>query len=710
MKKQKSEKSHFDMANRIYTQIKDKPIELFRLFRVYHPVCEISVNIETEQIEDHYHIIEKYMDKLVCGYIGENKSLGEGIFIKSKEELFQLLGIGQQAYEIAEKFYEDLIEAGHFEEIPGVGIHGLKPAHRSIKLEKRVNSATVKTRKLFDQFSTKLMPGQFYDFRKYACKRDEINEKDTLVKNSVWLEPNVTILSSDADIEQMMGNFNYVNQERIERGLPQGFQSMSIAKDEPIDLAYYPYYLAILKDGLEYKYMAFRVDNGQPIEWIGEQYRTEYYKPAVNLLHTLADISEKDVRNPIDMDFNITSNWKPDKENGVTKDENTGNYDWTVQDWQIRSLMGLDEKREFKRPICLMIANNEIMCLASYEAGKIVRIIKTDEQKKLLSAMSDQELTSDERKKLFMNYMVASEKQKQENSRQSKTDQIQREEAVSLVQKTDETKRKLTWADQKKILKAAILYKQKKYIEAMEIFVEFAEVESNSSLMMGNIYANGYGVSKDIEKAYYWYGISANLGNKYAQFISGTSYLAKDRRDTSKAYELIELSARQGLADAMYVLAIFYEKGLEVKKDEQQALIWYKKAIEAGKKTDYFNIAYLLHCGSEKVRDYKEAAKYYLLSVEEGNAAACCNLGVLYSEGKGVEKSLEKAIHYFELGTSRGSAMAMRNLAAKYEKGEYVNKDLKKALELYEKAAKKGNAYARGKLESVKAQILNEQK
>ena len=159
--KNKSEKSLARIANDLYMQIKDSDTKLYRGFRVYHPVYRISVDINTEHADENYHIIEKYMDKLICGYTGDKKMTTDAIIIRDKDELFELLGIDQQAYEIAECFFQDLMLAGHFRVIPGQGIQGLKPAYESIKLNKRVTSAIVREKRLFDQFSGKLMPKAF---------------------------------------------------------------------------------------------------------------------------------------------------------------------------------------------------------------------------------------------------------------------------------------------------------------------------------------------------------------------------------------------------------------------------------------------------------------------------------------------------------------------------------------------------------------------
>ena len=387
MKNRKTEKSHFDMANRISHQLQEG--ELYRLFRVYHPVYEISVNIETRLVEENYHIIEQYMDKLVCGYTGKGGSAGqdeagdETAYVRNKDEIFELLGLDKQAYEIADRFFEDLVRDGHFE-VREDRIIGKRTAVDSLKLQKRVTSKTDKARKLFDHYSKQLMPGEFYDLRKYARSRDNIDEGSKIVKYSVWLDPDIAV--DPVDVEQAIRGTaaDYSGSTAIDRGLPQGYKDLTIAEGEEVRCAYYPYYLAVIKIGNGFAYKAYRIDSGREIKWIGDQYRTAEYARARERIRVLSDCREESVRNPLNDNFLLTEGGEPSEENGVVRDEDTGNYVWTLQDWQLRDLLGLGEDKMFKRPVCLMVANNDTACLDHFEAGKIVRIIKTAEQETLL--------------------------------------------------------------------------------------------------------------------------------------------------------------------------------------------------------------------------------------------------------------------------------------------------------------------------------------
>ena len=407
MGKQNFEKSLIRMANSIPSQLQEG--ELYRLFRVYHPVYEISVNIESLLVEENYHIIEQYMDKLVCGYKGKGDTavqVSKNGYVRNKNELFELLGLEKQAYEIAEMFFEDLVRDGHFEVREKENrIIGKKTAVDSLKLQKRVTSKTDKIRKLFDHYSKQLMPKEFYDFRKYVRSRDNIDEDSKMVKYSVWLNPDIAV--DPVDVERAIRGTaaDYSGTTAIDRGLPQGYKGLTIAEGEEISCVYYPYYLAIIKVKDEFIFKGYRIDNGKEIEWIGEQYQTAEYSDAKSRIMVLAEYRERvDVRNPLnDKNFLLTQGGEPSKENGVESDKDTGNYVWTLQDWQLQDLLGLGKDKLFKRDSCSMVANNEVACLAHFEAGKIVKIVKTVEQAELLKDAIEAKNQA-ERNALFQEY------------------------------------------------------------------------------------------------------------------------------------------------------------------------------------------------------------------------------------------------------------------------------------------------------------------
>ena len=90
---------------------------LIRIFRVYHPVYRMHVNIDVEYHDPSYHIIERYMDMLICGYSQGDRFPEKNErkhYVRSRQELYQLLGLSGRASQIADEYFRDLYESGHF--------------------------------------------------------------------------------------------------------------------------------------------------------------------------------------------------------------------------------------------------------------------------------------------------------------------------------------------------------------------------------------------------------------------------------------------------------------------------------------------------------------------------------------------------------------------------------------------------------------------
>ncbi len=101
---------------------------------------------------------------------------------------------------------------------------------------------------------------------------------------------------------------------------------------------------------------------------------------------------------------------------------------------------------------------------------------------------------------------------------------------------------------------------------------------------LGLAYAKGQGVEKDIDKAIELWQKSAEQGDVRAQFNLGILYhLGEEvKQDYKQAIELLEKSAQQGYAVAQFVLGIAYEKGDGVEKDIDKAVIWYRRSLNGG--------------------------------------------------------------------------------------------------------------------------------
>jgi len=88
-------------------------------------------------------------------------------------------------------------------------------------------------------------------------------------------------------------------------------------------------------------------------------------------------------------------------------------------------------------------------------------------------------------------------------------------------------------------------------------------------------------------------------------------------------------------------LGYCYEHGWGVKKDEDEAVDWYRRGAAQGHPTALYNLALALHLG-RGLRggppDLEAAARAYRDAADKGHVKAACNLAFLYAEGQGVER------------------------------------------------------------------------
>jgi len=150
-------------------------------------------------------------------------------------------------------------------------------------------------------------------------------------------------------------------------------------------------------------------------------------------------------------------------------------------------------------------------------------------------------------------------------------------------------------------------------------------------------------------------------------------------------------AAELGDPEGMYNLGESYNDGREgLTKDEEQAIVWFQNAAEAGHGKA---IKALAHIYEDK--DEAMTVEWYRKGVELGHSCCMTNLGVAYSYGKyGLAKDEVKAVEWYrrsaEVDTSCGCGMVA--LGISYENGEDgLSVDEVRAVELYRKAAALGH-------------------
>lgn len=108
---------------------------------------------------------------------------------------------------------------------------------------------------------------------------------------------------------------------------------------------------------------------------------------------------------------------------------------------------------------------------------------------------------------------------------------------------------------------------------------------------LGWMFDKGHGVSRDYYKSAYWYNLAAENNHVVAIVNLGTHYMNGNGVECNKekgfslymkAYSLRERD--ESVSALLWLIGNSYEFGNGVNKDFQQAIMWYKKARDAGDK------------------------------------------------------------------------------------------------------------------------------
>ena len=121
-----------------------------------------------------------------------------------------------------------------------------------------------------------------------------------------------------------------------------------------------------------------------------------------------------------------------------------------------------------------------------------------------------------------------------------------------------------------------------------------------------------------------------------ANFEAGIA--AYQANDLPLAYKEFLTAAEEGHDDSQFNVALMYEQGIGVGKDEKEALFWYGKSASQGNPAAQFNLGVLYENGRGTAIDFAKANEWYRKASVQGDALAIGNLGMLYVRGQGCER------------------------------------------------------------------------
>ena len=181
-----------------------------------------------------------------------------------------------------------------------------------------------------------------------------------------------------------------------------------------------------------------------------------------------------------------------------------------------------------------------------------------------------------------------------------------------------------SWADFKTGVQA---YGRGDYSTALSEFRPLAEHgQAQAQEYLGQMYANGLGVSRDYAEALHWF----------------------------------RLAADQGVASAQYQLGLMYHNGQGALQDSAEAARWYRLAAEKGHASARVNLGRLYLDGLGVPQSYEEAKHWFRQAAGQGNTAAQLQLGLLYQNGRGVREDYVHAHMWFTLAALQGQKGASK--------------------------------------------------
>lgn len=158
--------------------------------------------------------------------------------------------------------------------------------------------------------------------------------------------------------------------------------------------------------------------------------------------------------------------------------------------------------------------------------------------------------------------------------------------------------------------------------------------------LLGKMYLNGDGVDKDQAKAEQWLRRAADEGSSEAQYLVGKMYYARtsSAEEREVAGNWLAKSAAQGYRDAIHFLHFMEKLGYEAEEDYFQGQPQLIKLAEDGDPEAQYQLAMRYETGAALKRDDSQALHWFTMAGNNGHIMAMKSLADIYARGlDGVE-------------------------------------------------------------------------
>ncbi len=141
----------------------------------------------------------------------------------------------------------------------------------------------------------------------------------------------------------------------------------------------------------------------------------------------------------------------------------------------------------------------------------------------------------------------------------------------------------------------------------------------------------------------------ASAGDAVSQLALGKYYFQQNQLEDMEHW--LRKAAQAGLAEAQDAFGYLFHKGMQVKRDFEQAAFWYRQAAEQGDLQSIYRLAELNFLGINHQVNYQAALEGFAVAAAEGYPPAMRTLGFLVAQW-----DQERATQWFARGAHSGDA------------------------------------------------------
>jgi TPR repeat protein len=270
------------------------------------------------------------------------------------------------------------------------------------------------------------------------------------------------------------------------------------------------------------------------------------------------------------------------------------------------------------------------------------------------------------------------------------------------------------------------------YAGAYEIWGGIGAKDARASLNLALMYANGVGITRDLNKAAELLQRASDLGSPVARYLIGRDKLNEDdvAGPPVEAMGHLYIAAVHDYPPAQFLLAAQFSKRGESGRDDEQAAYWLQRAARNGHGTaigqlradepardgaeNWEPLAVKLSAYSAPTKAvppkedlgvdeaqrafveqrYLDAAKLWEPLANQGQADAQYGLGYLHELGLGVSRHMETALAWYRLAAEQGHPSAQGRLGRMYLEGQGTTRDQGLAIYWLQNAADNGDPQA----------------